>query len=269
MTTSPSSALECQQLSWKCDNKAILKNIDLNLQTGEVLGIIGPNGAGKSSLLKMLAGVKQANSGSLRLQGEHYSSISTQHFAECLGYLEQQASVHWPLLVKKVIELGRIPHQGFSQKMTLIDQQAIDLAVDATGVEPLLERVITSLSEGEKMLVALTRILATQTQIILADEPVASLDPYHQLLIMELLQGFTRSRENFSVIVVLHDLSLAARFCDRLILMNQGAVVSNGSIATVLTEDNLKRYYKINSEIDYSKPSVLLTSRLTAPQETI
>lgn len=113
------------------------------------------------------------------------------------------------------------------------------------------------------MLVSLCRILASQTQIILADEPVAALDPYHQLLIMEILQNLTRSENQGSVIVVLHDLSLAAQFCDRLILMHQGSIVSSGAIEAVLNADNLNRYYNIKADIDYIKQTVQPVSRTT------
>jgi ABC-type cobalamin/Fe3+-siderophores transport system ATPase subunit len=255
-TKNTPSCLSCKNLYWTRDNKPILNDINFALQPGEVLGIIGPNGAGKSSLLKILAGVQQPDSGSLKLNGSEYNSFSTRQFAEQLSYLEQNSSVHWPLLVSKVISLGRLPYQGFSQEPSLADKEAISQALAATGIVSLLSRVVTTLSEGEKMLVALTRILATKTPIILADEPVAALDPYHQLLIMELLQNLTRTNENFSVVVVLHDLSLAARFCDRLMLMNQGSIASSGTIETVLNSDNLRTYYKINSDIDYAKRTV-------------
>lgn len=256
-------SLECTNLNWKIKSKPILRDINLTLRPNEVLGIIGPNGAGKSSLLKVLAGVIKPDSGSLKLQGDYYHNVKTRRFSELVGYLEQNSSVHWPLQVRKVIELGRIPYQGFSQKLSDEDQQAIEAAIAATGIAPLLNRVITTLSEGERMLVAICRILSTQSQIILADEPVAALDPYHQLLILELLQGLAQQQKNFSVVVVLHDLSLAARFCDRLLLLHQGSIVSSGAIEQVLTPAILGRYYKVHTDIDYHKQVVLPLSRIT------
>ncbi len=255
----PLPILSAKDISWKADNKTILNNISLNLYPGELLGVIGPNGAGKSSLLKVLANVVQADSGDLHINNLSYRDTSTKSFSAAIAYLEQNPKSHWPLFVHKIIELGRISNQGYSRKLAAPDKIAIAQAIEATGVANLLNRVITTLSEGEKILVHLARLLASKPQLIIADEPVASLDPYHQLLVMEIFRSLIQEQESFSAILVLHDLNLAAQFCDSLILLNNGSVVSSGKPADVITHENLKQFYRINADINHDNENPVLS----------
>jgi len=162
-----------------------------------------------------------------------------------LGYLAQGAEVHWPLKVRRVIELGRLPYLKGRSKLNQEDNEAIRRAVEQTEVAPLLDRVITTLSEGERLRVLLTRLFATNPQIILADEPIASLDPYHQLHIMEILRE--HADNGGIVITVLHDLNHAARFCDELMLINKGEFVELGSPSQVLSNKNIEQVYSIKT----------------------
>lgn len=258
--------ITASNIHWDIDGVAILKNISLSLQAGEVLGIIGPNGAGKSSLLKILARINEPKSGELLINDQAYQKIEARNFARLLAYLEQDAPVNWPLLVEKVVQLGRSPYQSTYAKLSQEDELAINNAIQATGITHLQKRVISTLSHGEKMLVALSRILASEPKVILADEPIAALDPYHQLLIMELLQNQTRPKQQQgstqAAIVILHDLSLAARFCDRLVLMHKGELVSSGKPESVLSEQNLREFYKINCYSDFQQSVIQPLSRI-------
>ncbi len=256
-----SPLLSAKDLSWHIAESAILQNISLSLQQGELLGIIGPNGAGKSSLLQVLAGITQADTGELRLHGKPYEQFDRRSFAQALSYLEQDAQVNWPLQTAKVIELGRSPHLSAYGSLSEIDRAAVQEAISITGIQHLTARNISSLSQGEKMLVALTRIFATQADIILADEPIAALDPYHQLLIMELLRAH-RKKHGAAAMVVLHDLSLAARFCDRLLLMSAGRIVSAGTPELVLSAENLREFYRILCYSDFSQSLIQPLERL-------
>jgi iron complex transport system ATP-binding protein len=253
--------LSARQLNWHIGTIPILKDVSLQLAAGETLGIIGPNGAGKSSLLKLLAGIHDAGSGELRLNDIAYADIEPRAFARQLAYLEQDAQINWPLLTEKVIQLGRSAHQSAYGSFTLNDDEAIDHAIQLTGVQRLLGRPVSRLSQGEKMLVSLARVFASQAGLILADEPVAALDPYHQLLIMELLKTHSQ-KEGQACIVVLHDLSLAARFCDRLLLLSGGKIVSSGSPAEVLSEENLREFYRILCYSDFSQAIIQPQQRL-------
>ena len=205
-------------------------------------------------------------SGELFINDQTYHSIEARSFAQQLAYLEQDAPVNWPLLVEKVVQLGRSPYQSSYAKLGKDDELAINKAIQATGIEHLRERVISTLSHGEKMLVALSRILSSEPKVILADEPIAALDPYHQLLIMELLQKQTRPSQqqnpSRAVIVILHDLSLAAKFCDRLLLMHKGEIVSSGNPESVLSEQNLREFYKINCYSDFQQAVIQPLSRI-------
>ena len=257
--------IKASNIHWSIKDAAILRNISLNLKAGEILGIIGPNGAGKSSLLKILARITEADTGELELNGQAYRDVELRSFARQLAYLEQTAPVNWPLLVEKVIQLGRSPYQNAYARLGKADEGAINKAIQATGIEHLRERVISTLSQGEKMLVALSRILASEPKVILADEPIAALDPYHQLLIMELIQAQTRAEQQGltqGAIVILHDLSLAVRFCDRLVLLHEGKVVSSGDPESVLSRQNLREFYKINCYSDFKQALIQPLSRI-------
>ena len=254
--------IKANNLSWGINQSDILQQISLTVESGEILGVIGPNGAGKSSLLKILARINEPHSGTLQLLDKPYQEIELLAFAKQVAYLEQNAPVNWPLLVEKVIELGRSPYQISYAKLSEADDAAIKKAIDATGIGHLLGRVISSLSQGEKMLVAISRIFSLEPKLILADEPTAALDPYHQLLIMELLQLHTKSKQDHAAVIVLHDLSLAARFCDKLLLMHKGKIVSSGSIDSVLSDENLREYYKINCYSDFQQGLIQPLNRI-------
>jgi iron complex transport system ATP-binding protein len=254
--------IQATNISWQIDQAAILNDISLELKSGEVLGIIGPNGAGKSSLLKILARITEPFTGSLNLFNTPYKEIELRNFAKQITYLEQNAPVNWPLLVEKIIELGRSPYQNSFSNLSKEDDVAIKKAIEATGIERLLGRPISTLSQGEKMLVALCRVFSSEPKVILADEPIAALDPYHQLLILELLQQQTRTNKNHAVMIVLHDLSHAARFCDRLLLMHEGKIVSSGLTESVLSDDNLREFYKINCYSDFQLGHILPLNRI-------
>lgn len=254
--------IQANNISWQINDTTILNDISLELRSGEMLGIIGPNGAGKTTLLKMLARITKPFAGTLTFLDEPYEEIEAKQFAKKIAYLEQNAPVNWPLLVEKVIELGRSPYQSSYKKLSKDDDAAIKKAIQATGIDRLLGRTTSTLSQGEKMLVALCRVFSSEPKVVLADEPIAALDPYHQLLIMELLQGQTRAKQNHAAIVVLHDLSHAARFCDRLVLMHEGKIVSSGSTEEVLSSHNLREFYKINCYSDFAQGLIQPLNRI-------
>lgn len=242
--------LTANNISLSFGETKVLDNASLSVQKGEVIGLIGPNGAGKTSLLRVLANLQDADSGNVLLENSNLKEIGVKQLAQQVGYLAQGAPAHWPLISEKVVELGRLPYQSLNQSLwqrcSAQDKKIIDQAIEQAEIGHLRQRVITTLSGGERMRVLLARLFASEPTLILADEPVAALDPYHQLHIMELLRE--HAAKGGAVIVVLHDLNLAARFCDRLVLLKQGHVACEGTPNAVLDDQHLRDVYGIKAK---------------------
>ena len=252
------SLLSGHNIDYRIEAIRILEDIDIQVETGELVGLIGPNGAGKSSLLRLLTGVETCTGGEVRFEDKPLSVMPATQRAQRMGYLVQGAMAHWPFSVEKVVELGRIPYQKWWQQPSGEDQQKVEAAMTKTETLAFRNRIVTTLSGGEQTLVMLARIFATEPELIFADEPVAALDPYHQLHVMEILRNHAAA--NRAAIVVLHDLSLAARFCDRLYLLNHGKLDCSGSVSEVLTRENIARVYGVDSHIECSENGVSVTS---------
>jgi ABC-type cobalamin/Fe3+-siderophores transport system ATPase subunit len=250
--------LTAKNLHLSLGKKHVINAVDIEIQANECVGLIGPNGAGKSSLLRLLAGLIAPLQGEVRLhlhqQASEIHLIPPRERARFIGYLTQHETPAWPLSVKSLVELGRIPWNG-----NLDDNHAIAKALQITDVNGLEDRPITELSGGELRRVLLARVFAGDPQVIIADEPIASLDLYHQLQVMELLHK--RAKTGGAVIAALHDLSLAARFCSRLVLIHHGRILASGTPLQVLTPDNLEKVYGINAYIDCREEGVVIIPR--------
>ena len=256
--------LSAENLHLQFKSNPILQGIDLQLSSGEFVGLIGPNGAGKSSLLRVLSGLLTAQQGQVTLQlpqdnPKNIVEISAQIRARFLGYLPQQEKPAWPLTVEHLVGLGRAPwHKPMGNKSTR-DHSAVEQALQVTDLQALRKRPVTELSGGELQRCLLARVFAGEPQLILADEPIAALDPYHQLQIMELLQA--HAQQGGAVMAALHDLSLASRFCKRLILLHHGRVVADGEPIAVLTPQNLAEVYGITAHVDCRDDGVVIIPR--------
>lgn len=252
--------LIAEHLAVAIDGRAILEDIDFAIAQGELVGLIGPNGAGKTTLLRALANLQPCRAGSVLFDGAPVARIPARWLAQRLAYLEQGAPAHWPLRVDKVVALGRLPHLAWWQQPGGADAAVVEQAMTMAEVETLRERIVTTLSGGERTRVLLARIFASQPELILADEPVAALDPYHQLHVMELLRE--HARRGGAVVAVLHDLNLAARFCDRLVLLDRGRLVQAGAPAEVLSEANLRDVYGVAARVfDHEEGSTAIPWR--------
>jgi iron complex transport system ATP-binding protein len=226
-------------------NKVLLQDVDLEIRPGEVLGLIGPNGAGKTTLLRALAGLIELDRGSVAYDGRTLAALGRRALARRLAYLPQGATVEWPVTVENAVALGRLPHRAVWGDLDDADRQAIEDALQRTGTRDLRHRSIGTLSGGERMRALIARLLAVQAEIILADEPVAALDPFFQLHIMELFAAL--ASEGTGVVLVLHDLALAARYCDRILLLHEGRIESTGTPVDVLTPSTLESVYRVKS----------------------
>ena len=222
----------------------ILDGVSAELKRGELVGLVGPNGAGKSSLLKAILGLVET-SGEVMLDGHSLDDMGITVRAKQLSYAAQGAPVHWPLLVEHVVGLGRMPHLNPWQKLTVSDEKSITAAITATDCMHLKGRTVTSLSGGERARVLLARVLASDTPYILADEPVASLDPAHQLDVMDILK--TQATDGKGVMVVLHDLALAARYCDRIIMLDEGKTIGQDTPDVMLSDAHLADVFGVKA----------------------
>ena len=225
-----------------------------------LVGLIGANGAGKTTLLRALAGLVPAM-GEIRLRDTPLERLPAGERARTLAYLPQNATAHWPLSVRQLVALGRLPHRPALGPLGGADQDAIDWAMAAVDVQQLAERAATTLSGGERARVLLARALAVQAPVLLVDEPVASLDPYHQLLIMQVLTDYAANRG--LVVSVLHDLTLAARFCARVVLIHEGTIAADGPPQQVLSDAQLASCYQIRVvRSDHDGPIIVPIGRV-------
>ncbi|TNE42353.1 MAG: ABC transporter ATP-binding protein [Alphaproteobacteria bacterium] len=244
--SSPLTHIQAEQVSVRLGHAQILRDVSLTLRSGEVLGLIGPNGAGKSTLLRALLGLVPCE-GCVSYDDVPLSDIPLAERARKVAYAPQGAPVHWPLSVAALVGLGRVPHQTPFQPMSAQDQAVVDRVLEAADCAHLKDRTVLSLSGGERANVMLARAMAVEAPFLFADEPVASLDPYHQLVVMETLQQ--EAARGTGVVVVLHDIALALRFCDRLCILNEGQVAYDGRAREVPT-DLLERVYRVRAQAE-------------------
>jgi iron complex transport system ATP-binding protein len=227
------------------DGQQILTDIDLEIRAGEVLALVGPNGAGKSTLLSVLSGDLRPTRGSVTVDGRDIRDIRHIELARLRSVLTQENQVSFPFTVTEVVEMGRSPWQRTSSRDD--DERAIAEAIQATDVSHLAARRYTSLSGGEKARVSLARVLAQGTPTVFLDEPTAALDLRHQEEVMSTAAGLARSGR--AVVVVVHDLSLAAAYADRVALVASGRLETAGTPEEVFTAERVGRIYGLPVEV--------------------
>lgn len=214
--------------------------------TGGVIGLIGPNGAGKSTLIRAISGLIPSE-GSVLIDGTPIVAIPLRERAQHIAYLPQGQAVHWPLTVERLVALGRLPHLAPFARPSSKDAEAIERALERTELQALRDRPVDELSGGERARVLLARALAVEAPLLLADEPLAALDPAHQIEVMALLRA--EAARGVTVIAVLHDLTIAARWCDRLLLIDQGRLIADGRPDDVLTAERIGAVYGVSAFI--------------------
>jgi iron complex transport system ATP-binding protein len=226
--------------------RAVLRAVDVDVRPGEVVGLLGPNGAGKSTLMRALAG-QVAHVGTVRIGGRDGAALSPSERARLVAYLPQTRVIGWPVSVEKAVALGRLPWLGFGGRPGPRDVEICREAMAVMDVEGLAGRRATELSGGEQARVLAARAIAQDTPVLIADEPASGLDPAHQIAMMAALG--TIARRGRAILVSLHDLTLAARWCDRVVVLRDGAVAADGDPADVLDAAMLAEIFGIRAHI--------------------
>jgi len=237
--------LNAQNLQLTRQGHTLLEDASLSLRAGEVVGVLGPNGSGKSSCLKVLAGVMQADQGQLEICGRPQADWSRLELARHVAYLPQQVSVYWNFRVDELLELGASRGQRFTHWAIRKDRpcrRCLDELCQAFELTPLRRRLFGTLSGGEQARVLFAAAVATKPRILLADEPTASLDIHHQLALMRRLRLLA---SDTALLIVLHDLNLAARFVDRLVLFQDGRTILEGPTESVLASSQMDSTFSV------------------------
>ena len=244
-------SLDIREMSVPIGDCHIVHDASLTVPKGKLVGLIGANGVGKTTLLRSAAGLLTAATGEVLIDDTPAASLTPRERARKLAYLPQGAQIDWALTVRDVVALGRFPFQGRFGHRTDRDETIIDEVMTRLGLSSLALRDATTLSGGERAMVLLARALAVGAPYLLADEPTAALDPARQLSVMEFLKE--EAARGTGVLMVLHDLSLAARFLDHVVVMSGGNIIANGPPGEVLTSQTLEAAYgitPISGEID-------------------
>lgn len=237
------TALTLDRVSASFGDQRVLDAVSATLPAGGLIAVLGPNGAGKSTLLRAIAGLHLIE-GNIQFAGRSLADCTRNERARLIGYLPQGHETHWPLSVGEIVGLGRFPHGATDpRQLSGADADAVRRAMEATDVARFAHRRATELSGGERARVALARVLAQETPVILADEPTASLDPRFQIEVLTTLASIARSGRN--VLAVLHNLDLAHRFADHALVLDAGRIAANGPIGAALTEALCARTFGI------------------------
>lgn len=260
--------LTAQNLSFAYDGRPVLKGVSLAVEVGEFVGLIGANGSGKTTLLRVLLGLLPA-SGAVRLCGDLLKSLHRREIAKRATMVPQDTRVDFAFTAREIVAMGRTPYLGRFTPERAADKDAIARAMRETSISDLAERPATELSGGERQRVHLARAFAQETRVILLDEPTANLDLAHQFEALELVREFTRA--GGAALAAIHDLTLASRFCDRLLLLSEGQIVAAGRPVEVITESNLARHFALRARVrrDEETGSLIIypLSVGTAPRE--
>jgi iron complex transport system ATP-binding protein len=254
---SKAAVLVASSLTASLGKRVVLSDISVALSGGHLVALVGPNGAGKTTLLRVLAGLLPSK-GRIEVCGDALSSLSLQERARRFSYLPQGHQIHWPLQTKDVVALGRYPHGAIDPgRLTDHDAAAVMRAMQMADVMDLRDRRVTELSGGERSRVALARVLAVEAPVLLADEPTASLDPRYQI---EILTKLRATADNGTlVVVVTHDLGLASRFADIVLVMSERRLVSQGPPAGALSEPIMSEVFRIKTyRADHEREIVLV-----------
>ena len=224
--------------------REILKGVDIHSENGEFVGLIGPNGSGKSTLLKCIYRILKPNAGQIFLDEEDLGTMSVKESARKMGVVAQHNYYNFEFTVREVVMMGRAPHKKALERDNARDYEIVEEALKTVGMEGFAQRSFSTLSGGEQQRVILARALAQQTPCLILDEPTNHLDITHQLQLMRIVKNLSAT-----VISAIHDLNIAAMFCDRIYALKEGRIIAQGTPREVLTEDFIRQVYQVDAEI--------------------
>lgn len=240
--------LEAEKLVFSAAGRNIIEDLSLQVPAGDVLAIIGPNGAGKSTLLKMLTGQLTPSSGAVRLQGEAVNSLAPSAMAKVLAYVPQGPQAPPDILVRELVSYGRHPHRAWYMGSRAEDEEAVERALERTGLVDLAKRPVGLLSGGERQRAWLALALAQQPQVLLLDEPTTFLDVCHQFELLDLLRRLNEE-DNLTVVLVLHEINHALRYAKRVAVVKDGRLAALGYPWDVVTPELLRQVFRVQGEV--------------------
>ena len=244
-----SCQIELRHVSLQYGLRDVVRDVSVQIEEGEFFVIIGPNGAGKTTLLKSITGLHRLNAWEILLRQRSVSKYSRKELARSLAMVPQQINAEFPFTVAETVIMGRYPHLGLLAVEGKRDLEIAEQAMAFTEVLHLADRRLGQLSGGERQRVIIARAICQQSKVLLLDEPTASLDPAHQLRIMDLMERL-RQQEQITIIMVSHDLNLASAYADRLLLLNEGRVAALGTPNEVLSGETLEHSYGCRLHVD-------------------
>jgi iron complex transport system ATP-binding protein len=248
MQVDPTVRLRAEQVRLGYGDRTIVDGLDLDVVAGTITAVIGPNGCGKSTLLRALGRLLKPTAGQVVLDGKRIDRVPTREVAKVLGLLPQAPIAPEGLTVADLVARGRHPHQAWYRQWSADDEDAVAQALDWTGIADLAERPVDQLSGGQRQRAWISMALAQGTDLLLLDEPTTFLDLAHQVDVLELVRRL-HSEVGRTVVMVLHDLNLAARYADRLVAMREGRIVAAGKPAEVITEELLEEVFGLAARV--------------------
>ena len=256
--------LSVSSVHWGTSAEDIVRGVDVEIERGEFVGVIGPNGSGKSSFLRCVYRVNRPHSGSILLDEREVWNMKAREFALQAAAVPQEMPGQFDFTVREIAAMGRYPHKKALQRDNTQDLELVDQALEYVGMKERSDRSFTSLSGGEKQRTLIARTIAQKADFLILDEPTNHLDIYYQLEIMDLLRSL-----NVTSLVVMHDLNLAAQYCDRIYVMKDGRVFAEGSPAAVLTPDLIRSVYHVEASVvpdpQTGRPRISFLRRVSSP----
>jgi iron complex transport system ATP-binding protein len=240
--------IAAKELTLSYNGHAVVQDFNLSIPRQTMVGLVGPNGSGKTTILRALAGLIEPVLGHAFVNGMQACQLDKRMRARQIGWVPQQEIAAWPLTVYEVVRLGRAPHRGWLMPYTNEDKNIIERALTRADLLTLKSRPVDKLSGGELQRVLIARVLAQEPEVLLLDEPTANLDIHHQVQVLDLVRDLVQEK-SLSVVMAIHDLSLAARYCDQLVLLHKGREVSTGKPEEVLTPNNLREVFGVKARL--------------------